>query len=288
MKRRIPLFLLALLLLVSALPMGAGAAFNFGRGTPTILITLEDTIQENCYVTLLAQEDSSGPWVAVDTFAQSYQPEKADQEIWELFNSYQDPDGFHFLGFYQDCTLSQGFLWNYCPPETFKVLILYPDSGSFAVSQETYQRYAYDSHFSATVSGGQVTLTQTSTAVSQVLNLVIRTVLMLAVALLIAKLFRLGGKQIPYLAGVHGGILLVLNLFLTLVNYRSGSSLFLMDALLLTIVVVMVEWKLFGTGLPKRAADPEAPCPVRKLTLVANVVGMVVNVLAFLLLSVFL
>lgn len=285
MKRRIPLFLLALLLLVSILPIGASAALNFSRGTPTVSITLQNHDQSSCYVTLLSQDDTSGPWVSVDTFAQSYQSEKADQAIWEALNSYQDPDGFHFLGFYQNATLSQGFVWSYCPPDTFKVLLYNADTGTYLVSQETYQRYAYDSYFTATISGDQVTLARSSTLAGQVLNLVIRTVLMVAVALLIAKLFHLGGKQIPYLAGVHTGILLVLNLFLALVNYRSGSSLFLMDALLLTIVVVMVEWKLFGTALPKRAADPEAPCPVRNFALVANLVGMVVNILSFLLLS---
>lgn len=288
MKRRIPLFLLALLLLVSVLPMGAGAAFNFGRGTPTVLIGLENAGQETCYATLLSQEDTSGPWVETDDFSQVYQAEEsgqADQTIWKAFNDYQDPDGFHFLGFFQNCTQSKTFLWNYCPPETFKLLLYYPDSGTFLVSDQTYSRYAYDSYYTATVSGDQVTLTQTATLTSEVLSLVIRTVLMVAVALLIARVFHLGGKQLSFLAGVHGGITLVLNLFLALVNYRSGSSLFLMDAILLTIVVVMVEWKIFTPALPKRAEDPEAPCPVRKFTLIANVVGAVVNIVAALILS---
>lgn len=287
MKRRIPLFLLALLLLVSVLPMGAGAAFNFGRGTPTVLIGLENTGQETCYVTLLSQEGTSGPWVKTDDFSKVYPKEsgQVDQAIWEAFNGYEDPDGFHFLGFFQNCTQSKTFLWNYCPPETFKLLLYYPDSGTFLASDQTYSRYAYDSYYTATVSGDQVTLTQTATLTSEILSLVIRTVLMVAIALLIARVFRLGGKQLPFLAGVHGGIVLVLNLFLALVNYRSGSSLFLMDALLLTIVVVMVEWKIFTPALPKRADDPEAPCPVRKFTLIANVVGAVVNIAAALILS---
>lgn len=278
MKRRIPSFLLALLLLVSLFPTAAGAALNFNRGTPTVLVTLEGLGQETCFATLLAQETESGPWVQADTFADAPQTEGTNQAVWEAFNGYEDPDGFHFLGYFQNVTQVQSFLWNYCPPQTFKLLLYYPDSGTFCLSGETCQREAYNSYFTASLSGDQLSLTQASTTGPLVFSLVLRTLVMAAAALVIALLFRIRGKQLPFYLGIHTGILLVLNLFLALVNYRSGSSLFLMDALLLTIVVVMAEWKLFGKSLPKRAADPEAPCPVRKFTLIANLVGMILNV----------
>ena len=72
--------------------------------------------------------------------------EEGEEEIWQAFVDYQDPDGFYFLQEIWDCSEAGLLDWTYYPPGTFKILLYFPDSGQFWTSP-VYERYAFDSYF---------------------------------------------------------------------------------------------------------------------------------------------
>ena len=137
MKRRLFCGSILALLLVCLLPLWAAADTG---PKPSITVTPEGFGEDACYLTLLSQTETTGPWSKQESFAaskDSYGDPEADEAIWTAFNDYEDADGFYFLGCYGEVTGGQMFCWSYYPPDTFKVLAYFPDSGTFAVGPVT-------------------------------------------------------------------------------------------------------------------------------------------------------
>ena len=137
MKRRLFCGSILALLLVCLLPLWAAADTG---PKPSITVTPEGVGEDACYLTLLSQTETTGPWSKQESFAaskDSYGDPEADEAIWTAFNDYEDADGFYFLGCYGEVTGGQMFCWSYYPPDTFKVLAYFPDSGTFAVGPVT-------------------------------------------------------------------------------------------------------------------------------------------------------
>ena len=104
--------------------------------------------------TLLSSKKSTGPHSALNedgTYAR-YAEGDEDYEIFLRFVEYHDTDGYYFLQFFQDCSGSHQFRWTYYPPKMFKILLYFPELDHFIVSHEVYERYAFDSYFTAHVS----------------------------------------------------------------------------------------------------------------------------------------
>lgn len=136
MKRLLPFLLLFTLLI----PMTAGADMG---PKPSVSVEFRGLEGQTYYATLLSQTDSTGPWSHSDEYYDYY----GDPDVWEAFNGYEDPDGFYFIGCYEDCSDDQTFSWTYYPPQVFKALVYFPESDTFAVTEDTYERYAFDSYF---------------------------------------------------------------------------------------------------------------------------------------------
>ena len=88
------------LLLVCLLPLWAAADTG---PKPSITVTPEGFGEDACYLTLLSQTETTGPWSKQESFAaskDSYGYPEADEAIWTAFNDYQDAEGFFFLGCY--------------------------------------------------------------------------------------------------------------------------------------------------------------------------------------------
>ena len=95
------------------------------------------------YVTLLAEETGTGPYDVNNHWEGSGIPEI----IWNAFSDYKDPDGYHFLGYVEECTATDRFTWGYMPPKRFKVLAYFPEADAYMSSLEPVARYAFDSYF---------------------------------------------------------------------------------------------------------------------------------------------
>ena len=138
---------------------------------PSVRVTFENMGDELCYGTLLSKTPSTGPARAWDgTEDGKYIYEGADEAVWRAFTEFKDEDGFYFLQWFWRADENKALNWTYYPPQTFKILLYYPDratksgaadnsaggttrdsettaaSGAFCVSA-VLKRYAFHSYY---------------------------------------------------------------------------------------------------------------------------------------------
>lgn len=135
---------------------------------PSIHITFRKMEEgEVFYDTLLSKTDSTGPESAYERVGNKSMTQdgrlvewEEGEPIWESFQNYSDADGYYFLQCWWNCSESGKLDWTYRPPDTFKLLLYFPESGAFRVSPSC-ERYAFDSYYDVDVSGdGPLTLGQ--------------------------------------------------------------------------------------------------------------------------------
>ena len=209
-------------------------------------------LSEDCWVTLLAEQTSIGPW----NLAGSEPPEwfaAEEHPAWEAFAAFEDGDGYHFLQWQAQVKDAAPATWSYMAPKHFKILFWFPESGSYAVT-EKLDRYAYSAVYRVDFSGfdpaaGEV---QTVTArknydyAGEALGLAARFVLTLAVELVIALPFGYWKRQhLRVLLIANLATQLALNLALNLTTYYSGWLAMWLLYPLLELAVFIVEAVVF-------------------------------------------
>lgn len=137
---------------------------------PSVSVTFENMGDELCYGTLLSKTPSTGPARAWDGTEDGKFYEGADEAVWRAFTEFKDEDGFYFLQWFWRTDENKALNWTYYPPQTFKILLYYPDratksgaadnsaggatrdsettaaSGAFCVS-DILKRYAFHSYY---------------------------------------------------------------------------------------------------------------------------------------------
>ncbi len=259
MKKARNLFL-CLLVLLMLLPATVYADIG---PKPSVRVQLKKLPEPVCYVTLLALEESTGPY--------SWAPEQTqpapslvqgDEELgaraWRAFQQYQDPDGFHFLQFFRRCSSEQEFLWSYRPPQTYKVLVWLPESGTFLVS-EPCESYAFHTHFAARPSTqGSLIVSKSYPYFWELVSLGVRCLGTILLELLIAVLLRIRGRALKDVLWVNVVTQILLNTALSLIGYRSGPWAFVFHLIWMELVVMLVEALIYklqfrrhGEGRPQ-------------------------------------
>ena len=255
-------FLIFLLLFLAAWLMPAAAYADTGP-KPSIRIEFQNMDNELCYGTLLSESDSTGPASAWDGSSpyESWQYGEEGRPIWEAFVSYEDPDGFYFLQEWWECSESKRLDWTYFPPDPFKILLYYPETDTFAVS-EICQSYAFDSYY--TIDMKDVCGNDGKTAVNlpepqksydytwEIVSLICR--ILITITLEAAVAFALGFREKRLLRLIIGVNILtqtVLNTALNLINYLHGYQAFVLQYILLEILVFVLESILYCVFFPK-------------------------------------
>lgn len=72
-----------------------------------------------------------------------------DTGVWEKFKTYEDEDGLIFTETLMKNQDNNQYSWNYLPPDLFKILVYFPESDSFVVS-DIQERYAFESGYQVT------------------------------------------------------------------------------------------------------------------------------------------
>ena len=236
------LSLLICLILVLNLPVTAKADIG---PKPSVRIQFTGIEGETYYVTLLSERRSTGPATAWDGYEEyrDWKPE-SEKSIWEKFIAYEDTDGYYFLQEWWDCSETNQLNWTYYPPTPFKILLYFPETDSFYVS-DIYERYAFDSYFSVDLSEystSPITARQSYDYTWEVISLVARIVLTISLELAIALLFGYREKKaLGFLAIVNVITQVVLNVALNIINYRSGSMGFTFAFICMEILVFAIE-----------------------------------------------
>ena len=240
MKKTILFFLCVLTLVIS---LGPEARADTGP-KPSVTVDFKG-IDGEYYVTLLSSVQSTGPHSVENKYREWY----GTREIFLKFKEYEDADGYYFLGVFQDCSETDRFEWNYYPPSEFKILIYFPGTDSFAVGGESLERYAFDSYFTAEISGSGIEARQSYNYGKEIFSFVVRVALTLAVELLIAMIFGfLKAGMFRYIMRVNVITQIALNLALNIYGYLNGSGFFYVALYaFLEILVVIVEAALYNS-----------------------------------------
>lgn len=272
MKRRLFCGSILALLLVCLLPLWAAADTG---PKPSIEIMPEGLGEGYYYLTLLSQTESTGPWSKQESFAESqdsYGASEEDKAIWTAFNDYEDADGFSFLGCYGQVADGQVFSWSYYPPDTFKVLAYFPESGTFAVGPVT-EREEFVAKYTVTRSeqGNELVTEKFQNHEKERKSFVKRLVFTLLLELAFAFDFKFRAKrQILLIVCMNVLTQVGLNLALLHLFPLVSSRWYWPGLLALEVLIFLVEGAVYARLLPRWKKDPAAVCHPWGYVLAAN------------------
>ncbi len=278
MKKRMISILFCVIALVPALTL---PAFADTGPKPSVVVTFDGLAGETYYGTLLSETNSTGPYSAPDAYGETYYvPEDPEYPIHQKFVQYLDKDGFYYLQFLQELSQSHQLDWSYYPPSSFKILLYFPAHDCFAVSDDVYTRYAFDSYYTVDASAlsplpapsGETTVITGLTAVEsyaygkELAALLARILLTICIELVLALLFGYRGKKaLLFLGGVNIVTQTLLNVLLNLLQYHHGPWAFVFAYLLLEILVFAIEALLYAAILPRRQGGKKSRAVVYAL-----------------------
>ncbi len=227
---------------------------------PSVRILFENMGDELCYGTLLSKHESTGPATVWDGTEEDAEYGKSwtdlDYMTWKAFVEYKDPDGYFFLQRGWKVNETKKLEWTYYPPSPFKILLYYPETGTF-VSSGIYEKYAFDTYYTVDMEGVTIGLVEYDEELStnermeahqsynyrvEVISLIARIVATIAIEMVLALLFGFRKKkQLLLLIGVNTGTQVVLNVLLNLINYNSGHWAFSFYYVLFELIVFVLE-----------------------------------------------
>lgn len=215
----------------------------------SVQITFENMGEEECWGTLLSDKRSNGPQAMWDGTEEDMYLGDLEYDIWEAFAEYKDSaDGYCFLQLAWQVSETKELAWTYMPPSSFKILLYYPESGTFKVSG-IYERYAFDTYYSVDMSGAETLLTaeRAYDHTWEMISLLCRIVLTVLIELGVALLFGLRSrKQLVTVMWVNSATQILLNVLLNVINYRSGSLAFTFYYIVFELAVFIIEGVLYG------------------------------------------
>lgn len=272
-KRKRNQILAILLWLVSAVVAFPVTATADMGPKASVRIQFENMGDELCYGTLLSERESTGPasvWDGTEENARTYEEHPYSnylvRAVWEAFVDYKDPDGYYFLQEGWMVSETKEIAWTYYPPSSFKILLYYPETGTF-VSSGIYERYAFDTYYTVDMNGVNIGSVEYNENLStdkridayrsynyqqEILSLIARIVLTIVIEMIVALLFGFRKKkQLLILVIVNLITQIVLNVLLNMINYNSGPLAFTVFYVLLEIVIFAMEAVLYCKILKK-------------------------------------
>ncbi len=268
-----------IMLIISSL-MGFGVSADMGP-KPSVSIEFPNT-DGNFYVTLLSKHDTTGPYSHDSLEYYRKESEKNGDETLTAFDkiaAYNDKDGFYFVGHMERCDSENGFSWSYYPPYTFKILVYLPDTGSFAVS-EIMNRYAFDSYYTATVSGGEVTTEKNYAYFPEILEMLARILITLLIELLIALPFGFfAGKRRNVVIITNVITQVLLNVSLNVISYSGGWMVQMFAYFLIELAVFVIEGIVYTVMFKKDGQPVPKTWKTWLYSLTANAASFVIGML---------
>ncbi len=274
MGRRLVTALMCVMLLVCLLPVTARADTG---PKPSVEITIENMDGRVCYGTLLSETESTGPASVWDGREESIQDYGDNHSVWQAFAEYKDADGFFFLQQYWRCDGTKGFTWGYHPPQTFKILLYYPETGEF-VSSGVLERYAFDSYYTANLADGAMTVRRSFNYTAQIVGLVGRMVITILIELGVALLFSFREKKLLGLITVVNVVTqLALNAALFAIYNAEGPWVALIFYIPLELLVIIVEAVVYCLTFRRATERMISVGKIVLYALAANVASFVIG-----------
>ena len=154
------------------------------------------------------------------------------------------------------CSEDGQLWWTYYPPEEFKLLLYFPETGEF-VSSGKCSAYAFTSWFDARLSDGELALSKSYDYSGAIVNFAVRCALTVALECAAAYfLFRLRTPgRLKAVAAVNVITQLALNLVVNIIAYLAGSFMIAFRFFLLECLVFAAEGALYDMFF-RRAGEP--------------------------------
>ena len=170
-----------------------------------------------------------------------------EAESYRAFLNFQAPEGLYFLQYLQRCSEAEPFRWTYYPPETFRILLWFPEDGSFALSSQLLERYAFNSCYTAELTELSVSGSETVFSVRksgsywrESLSFLARAAATVVLEIGVALLF--GYRQRGHLR-----LILAANLVTqTLLNLGLSAADYYFGPWMLALVYVLAELAVFA------------------------------------------
>lgn len=274
MKKRIASVLLIMLLLVPLFCFSSSADTG---PKPSVTVNIRGIENETYYVTLLSEEEGTGPWYVDSTYCDYYGP----KDVWKAFCEYKDSDGYYFINCFADCTETDSFLWSYYPPEKFKVLVYLPESGEF-IESGIYETYAFHTNYTMDLSGADlgspVPLSKSLHYSHEILSFACRALICLAAEMLVALFFGLTAKkQLKIIFWTNLVTQVILNAALFGIGMRQGPREEMVWLIMLEIAIFVIEGVIYALTLKKHAKNPEKKTRSWAYSLCANAFSLVLG-----------
>lgn len=270
MKRKWTALVLCLLMMFCMMPITAHADIG---PKPSVRISFEHMGDEVCYGTLLSRRECDGPYRAWDGDPENICDYGDNRQVWEAFAAYEDPDGYFFIQFYERCSESKTLDWTYYPPQSFKILLYYPQEDRFEVS-DIYERYAFDSYFTVDLNtlhpedeGVRLEAERSYNYLPEMVSFLFRAAGTILVELGIAWLFHLRSReQLRVILLVNLVTQIGLNVLLNVVGFYRGPWAQIAVYVLLEVIVFAAEAGIYTHCFRRNAAQP---VPARRCVLYA-------------------
>ncbi len=268
------LYILVMLIMVSR-PMSVSADIG---PKPSVKIEFIGLEEEEYYVTLLSENDSTGPW----SHGNEYYEYMGDEAVFHKFSEYEDADGYYFLSYMEECSDDDVFEWNYYPPQKFKVLIYLPEKDSFIATEQIYERYAFDSYFTVHVSEIEalpIEVEETYDFSMEIVSLIARVILTIGAEILIALLFWYRDKKSLIIIALANVVTQVgLNVLLNVINYNSGQYAFVFHYVWMEIVVFIIEALIYNKLIGCKNKATGRKYHPWAYAAVANIVSIIIGI----------
>ena len=185
------------------------------------------------------------------------------------------------MGCYGEVTGGQMFCWSYYPPDTFKVLAYFSDSGTFAVGPVT-DREEFSARYTVSPSetGETLLIEKARNQEAENKSFVGRLVLTLALELAVAVVFAFRAKrQIITIVCMNLITQVGLNQAITHFFPVVSSRWYWPGLLVLEVLIFLVEGAVYARLLPRWKKDPAAVCHPWGYALAANVASFGVGLI---------
>ena len=256
MRKRICRFFAFLLLSV----MLATTAFADAGPKSSLEVRVEiEGEQRTYYAAILTNEKEFTNYVALECDPNDNgepEPETEAERAEYAFLHYWDPEGFHYL-----CKIfsseTGSLKWGYFPPETFKVLLWFPDTGEL-VCTESLDCYAFESAFEVSFADGRLSAKKQLGIPGKALGFLARVAVTLLLECWLAITFGYR-KGLRYVVAANVVTQLALNAGLAVCIHFIGGNwfFFYLAHLFLELLVFLAEWCYYSYKLPQ--TNPEHP-----------------------------
>lgn len=259
---------------------------------PSVRVQFVNLGDELCFGTLISKTPSTGPYSVWDKDLANANPHNLDLSVWQAFADYEDADGYYFLQTAWEVSSTKEIAWTYYPPNDFKVLLYYQNSGKF-IASNVCQKYAFSSYFTVDVSGANINSVTYDENLSnddeiqtyqshnfwrEFIGFAFRVAFTVLIEVGCALLFAIKDKkQLLFIVAVNVVTQIILNLLLNFANYGFDALLTAVLYGLFEFAVFAIEAVAYCAFLNKFTTNARKPWFYVCYALIANVVSFVIG-----------